>query len=244
MTGALEGRRVLVVGASSGLGAAFARAASALGATVAVAARRKDRLDELAAEMGTGLAIEADATDPQSVKAMAATAAESLGAIDLMFYVAGYGVLQPLAETDPETWHDVFGVNVVGANLATAAVLPHLDDDGTVAFMSSRTVEDTNSIFATYSATKAALDQCIRIWRVEHPERRFVRVVMGNSAPTEFSDNMNADRFGEAVERWKNQAIGFDMMHADDVGRALAESFAVMLDHPEIHSSELKFDPR
>ena len=244
MTGALDGRHVLIVGASSGLGAAFARAAAAGGARVSAAARRRGMLDDLVTQMGTGVAIEADATDADSMQAMAAAAVEANGAIDLMFYVAGYGVLQPLAETDADTWAGVFAVNVIGANLATAATLPHLSTEGVVAFMSSRTVEDANPIFATYSATKAALDQCIRIWRIEHPDHRFTRVVMGNAAPTEFSEHMNVGLFGDAVEQWKTRAIGFDMMHVDDVGEALAKMFGVAFDHPEIDSSELKFDPR
>ena len=59
-------------------------------------------------------------------------------------------------------WGEVFKVNVVGANLVAAAALTHLDRDGLMAFISSRTVEDGNAFFASYSATKAALDQCIR----------------------------------------------------------------------------------
>ena len=67
---------------------------------------------------------------------------------------------------------------------------------------------------------------------------------MGNTAPTEFSDHMNPERFDEAVELWKARGIGFDMMHSDDVGEALVKTLGVALDHPEIDSSEIKFDPR
>ena len=239
-----EGRRVLVVGASSGIGAAFAKAVAAAGGQVSVSARRSDRLEQLVAEMGTGHAVPGDATNPDDARTVAAAAAEAMGGLDLMLYVAGYGVLQPLVETDPETWVDVFRVNVVGANLAAAAALDHLDQDGIAAFVSSRTVEDGNPLFASYSATKAALDQCIRIWRYEHPDRRFVRVVMGNTAPTEFADHMRPERLGEALEAWQRRAIPGGMMDVDDVGRALAETFAVALDHPEIDTSEIKFDAR
>ncbi|MCH2414153.1 MAG: SDR family NAD(P)-dependent oxidoreductase [Actinomycetota bacterium] len=240
----LEGRRVLVVGASSGIGAALARAVAAGGGQVAVSARRSDRLEELVAQMGTGYAVPGDATDPDDARRVADAAATALGGLDLMVYVAGYGVLQPLVETDPDTWTDVFRVNVVGANLAAAAALDHLGPDGIAAFVSSRTVDDANPMFATYSATKAALDQCIRVWRHEHPDRRFVRIVMGNTAPTEFADHMRPERLGEALEAWQGLGIPGGMMDVDDVGRALAEALAVALDHPGIDSSEIRFDAR
>ena len=240
----LEGRRVLVVGASSGIGAALAKAVAAAGGQVAVSARRSDRLEELVAQMGTGYAVPGDATDPDDARRVADAAATALGGLDLMVYVAGYGVLQPLVETDPDTWTDVFRVNVVGANLAAAAALDHLGPDGIAAFVSSRTVDDANPLFATYSATKAALDQCIRVWRHEHPDRRFVRIVMGNTAPTEFADHMRPERLGEALEAWQGLGIPGGMMDVDDVGRALAEALAVALDHPGIDSSEIRFDAR
>jgi len=235
---------VLVVGASSGIGAALARAVAAGGGQVAVSARRSDRLEELVAQMGTGYAVPGDATDPDDARRVADAAATALGGLDLMVYVAGFGVLQPLVETDPDTWTDVFRVNVVGANLAAAAALDHLGPDGIAAFVSSRTVDDANPMFATYSATKAALDQCIRVWRHEHPDRRFVRIVMGNTAPTEFADHMRPERLGEALEAWQGLGIPGGMMDVDDVGRALAEALAVALDHPGIDSSEIRFDAR
>ena len=235
---------MLVVGASSGIGAALARAVAAGGGQVAVSARRSDRLEELVAQMGTGYVVPGDATDPDDARRVADDAATALGGLDLMVYVAGYGVLQPLVETDPDTWTDVFRVNVVGANLAAAAALDHLGPDGIAAFVSSRTVDDANPMFATYSATKAALDQCIRVWRHEHPDRRFVRIVMGNTAPTEFADHMRPERLGEALEAWQGLGIPGGMMDVDDVGRALVEALAVALDHPGIDSSEIRFDAR
>ena len=71
-----------------------------------------------------------------------------------------------------------------------------------------------------------------------------MRVVMGNTAPTEFSDHMNVDLLGEALEVWDRQAVPGGMMHVDDVGAALAEACAVALDHPDIDFPELKLDAR
>ena len=148
--GALSDRRVLVIGASSGLGAAFARAASAEGADVTVSARRGDRLDQLVEQMGTGTAVVGDATIPEDAVRVAKTAADAMGGIDLMFYVAGYGVLQPISETDPDVWANVYRVNVLVANLAASAALGHMNRDGICAFMSSRTVGDANALFGSY----------------------------------------------------------------------------------------------
>lgn len=235
---------MLVVGASSGIGAAVARAVAARGGSVTVSARRQDRLNTLVAELGTGHAVAGDTTMASDARRVASEAAEAMGGLDLLVYSAGYGVLQPLTGTDPGTWADVFGVNVLGANLAAGAALEQMGRGGLVAFVSSRTVEDANSLFASYSATKAALDQCIRVWRAEHPDRRFMRVVMGNTSPTEFSDHMNVDLLGEALEAWERQAVPGGMMDVDDVGAALAEAFAVALGHPEIDFPELKLDAR
>jgi NAD(P)-dependent dehydrogenase (short-subunit alcohol dehydrogenase family) len=242
--GTMKDRRVLIIGASSGLGAAFAKAAACEGADVTISARRTDRLAALVEEMGTGTAVSGDATVPADAKRVAQTASDAMGGIDLMFYVAGYGVLQRIDDIDPDVWADVYRVNVLGANLAAAASLEHMGKDGICAFMSSRTVGDANAMFGSYSASKAALDQCIRTWRVERPDRRFIRVVMGNSQPTEFANHMGLELLGEALEAWKQQAIPSAMTETDDVGKMLAQSLGVALAHPNIDSSELKLDAR
>ncbi|NNE73593.1 MAG: SDR family oxidoreductase [Acidimicrobiales bacterium] len=242
--GPLAGRRVLVVGASSGIGAALAKAVVMAGGDVCVSARRAEKLQAVIDGIGAGHAVPGDATSPDDARRVAAAAAEAMGGLDLMVYVAGYGVLQPQVETDPEVWGKLFAVNVFGANLAAAAALNHMDRDGVCAFVSSRTVEDANALFGSYSASKAALDQCIRTWRVEHPDRRFVRIVMGNCQPTDFAEHMGYELLGDALHAWAEQAIPGGMMHVDDVGEALARSLAVVLDHPDIDASELKLDAR
>jgi NAD(P)-dependent dehydrogenase (short-subunit alcohol dehydrogenase family) len=241
----LSGRRVLVIGASSGIGAATAKAAVAAGAEVAVSARREEALHELVTEMGAGHVFVGDAAVPADAQRVATDAAAAMGGLDLMIYVAGYGPLQKIADCDPDLWADAYRVNVCGANLAAGAALPHMDRNGICAFVSSRTVEDANPFFGAYSASKAALDQCIRVWRLEHPDRRFVRIVMGNTGPTDFANNMgDMALLGEALEEWGRQAIPGGMMDVDDVGASMVESLAVALAHPEIDASELKLDAR
>ena len=242
----MKDRNVLVVGASSGIGGGVRRAASSAGANVTVApARRAGELDALVGELGSGHAIAGDATNQTDALRIADFAAQQMGGIDLLLYAAGYGVLQRIDEIDPDVWLDVYRVNVVGANLMVAAALPHLHPDGVCAVLSSRTVDDTNALFASYAASKAALDHCLRTWRVEHPERRFVRVVMGNCQPTGFADRMGSDNIiTDALIAWERQALPGGLMHVDAVGRALVDALDVTLDHPDIDSSEIKFDAR
>lgn len=242
--GSMHGRRVFVVGASSGIGAAAAAAARRAGADVAISARRADRLEQLATSIGGACVLSGDAADPEAARAVVDGAAERLGGLDLVLYAAGFGVLQPLAECDPETWQSIYGVNVIGANLVAGAAIEHLGVGGIMAFVSSRTVEDANGLFCPYSASKAALDQCIRTWRVEHPDRRFVRIVMGNCQPTEFADHMRLELIGDALTLWERQGIPGGLMHVDDVAECLMETLAVSLDHPSIDASEIKLDAR
>ena len=82
------------------------------------------------------------------------------------------------------------------------------------------------------------------MWRLEHPDRRFIRIVMGNCGPTDFANQMGFELLGEALELWGSLAIPGGMMEVDDVGAGLAETLAVALDHPEIDASEIKFDAR
>lgn len=240
----LNEKRILVVGASSGIGAATARAAVNAGARVAISARREAQLKALVDDMKSGTAIAADATRRDDVQRMVAAAVDALGGLDLVVYAAGVGVLQRLADCDPDTWSSLYAVNVIGANLVAGAALDHLGPSGVMAFVSSRTAGDNNAYFSAYSASKAALDHCIETWRVEHPDRRFVRVVMGNCAPTEFANHMGEDLFGPALESWVKQGIPGGIMLVDDVARAMLSSLAVSLAHPDLMLPEIQLDAR
>ncbi len=116
-------RTAVVTGASSGIGAATARALAADGFTVVCAARRTDRVEALAAEIG-GRAVTCDVTDPESVAALAAAVGPRL---DVLVNNAGgaYGS-EPVAEADAADWQRMFDVNVLGVLRVTQALLPAL----------------------------------------------------------------------------------------------------------------------
>lgn len=241
----MEGARVLVVGASSGIGRAFASSAHALGADVCVSARRADKLAELTAELGAGHALAADVSDEGAARSLVRGAAQAMGGLDVVLYAAGTAVLRPLAEHEADDFRRAYEVNVVGPSLVAQAALEVLSPDGLVSFISSESAGEVRWGMASYAASKAALDTAIRYWRHEHPERRFQRIIMGATMPTGFGDLMGAsEHLGTALDRWAAAGIQMSMMQVDDVGRHLAEVIAVMLAHPEIDVPDLYLDPR
>jgi NADP-dependent 3-hydroxy acid dehydrogenase YdfG len=134
MAGSLEGRKALITGASSGIGTATAEAMAAEGAAVALGARRKDRLDELASRIeaggGKAVAIEADIADEAQAKSLVETAHAELGGLDTLVNNAGVMLLGPLQGADPEEWRTMIGVNCLGLLYCTHYALPLLRDGG------------------------------------------------------------------------------------------------------------------
>jgi NADP-dependent 3-hydroxy acid dehydrogenase YdfG len=163
--GALEGQRVVVTGASSGIGAAVARAAAEAGARVGLLARRADRLAALAAEIG-GHAASADVTDPDAVTAAVDRLAGDLGGLDAVVAAAGTMHLGSVADTDPGRWQEVFDVNV-GGLLATAhAALRHLGAGSTFVTISSmagrRVPSAAGGVYAASKHAAHAVDETLR----------------------------------------------------------------------------------
>ncbi|WP_420310454.1 SDR family NAD(P)-dependent oxidoreductase [Streptomyces sp. YS-B37] len=130
MTSKLTGTVALVTGASSGIGAATARLLAGQGASVALVARRKDRLDSLAAEIaqagGVALAVGADITDRSQAEAAVQQTVEHFGRLDILVNNAGLMLLGPVVDADPTEWERMIAVNVQGLLHTTHAALPHL----------------------------------------------------------------------------------------------------------------------
>ena len=121
----LDSTVALVTGASSGIGEATARALAAQGAKVALAARRKDRLDALAGEIG-GLAIEADITDREQAIAAVEQTVSELGRLDIVVNNAGVMLLGDIVDAPVEEWERMIDLNVKGLLYVAHAALPHL----------------------------------------------------------------------------------------------------------------------
>ena len=178
--------KTVVVGASSGLGRSIAIGLGQRGATVALLARRHDRLVDAAKEAGPGaLAIACDVTDSSSCHAAIGEAARGLGGIDAFVYTPAIGILRRLVDLDAETWHRTFDTNVIGAALATTAAIPYLTESSGVAVYLSSVAGSMTPPWpglGAYATSKAALDTLVEAWGVEHPTIGFTRVVVGDCA--------------------------------------------------------------
>ena len=153
--GALDGKRAIVTGASSGIGAATARALANEGATVAVGARRVDRL----AELGDGLiALELDVTDSESSGAFAASAIERLGGLDVLVNNAGLALGRDLFDESTESDEEVvLETNVHGLIRMTRLCLPHLADGGHIVNIGSIAGRQAYERGALYVTSKFAV---------------------------------------------------------------------------------------
>ncbi|MGE0386376.1 MAG: SDR family oxidoreductase [Gammaproteobacteria bacterium] len=184
----IEGRRMLVIGASSGIGRAVAVGAARGGARVVAAARRAERLEQVATETAGAVDwVAADVRSDEDCDRIVHSAVQQLGGLDTLVYAAGMSPLARLANTDGSAWRAILETNVVGAALVCRAAVEALErSGGRAVFLSSVATEDPRPFLVPYSASKAALDCLIRGWRSEHPRIAFTRVVIGPTAGTEF----------------------------------------------------------
>jgi NAD(P)-dependent dehydrogenase (short-subunit alcohol dehydrogenase family) len=204
----LAERRVLVVGASSGLGREIARQAAAAGARVACAARRRDRLEALAAASGRIHAIACDVTRPADCPRAVAEAADALGGLDALVYTAATSPLAMLDESTAEDWNRTLQTNLVGAALVAQAAVPHLRASrGRAVFISSYAVRHCMAGMALYRVSKLALDGLIECLRDEHPDVDFTRAVVGNTAGTEFGAGWEPERVQRIVKLWRERNV-------------------------------------
>jgi len=204
--------RTVVVGASSGLGRSIAIGLAKRGATVALLARRGDRLADAAEEAGPGsLAIECDVTDASSCQAAINAAVGGLGGIDALLYTPAIGPLARLADLTAETWRRTFDTNVIGASLVTAEAVPHLSASGGVAAYLSSVVASLTPPWpglGAYSVSKAALDKLVEAWRGEHPSVGFTRITVGECSggegpsQSEFNVGWDMELAGEFCPVW------------------------------------------
>jgi NAD(P)-dependent dehydrogenase (short-subunit alcohol dehydrogenase family) len=244
--------RTVIVGASSGLGRSIAIGLGQRGATVALLARRLDRLVDAAKEAGPGaLAITCDVTDDQSCKAAIEEAAAGLGGIDALVYATGVGPLGRLVDISGETWRRTFDTNVVGAALITAAAIPHLTESrGVAGYLSSISASFTPPWpgLGAYATSKAALDTMVEAWRNEHPAVSFTRIIVGDcgggegASATEFANEWDWDVAAEFHPIWqaRNYLTG-SLMEVDELVRVVD---TVLRCGPSAHMPMVAVTPR
>jgi NADP-dependent 3-hydroxy acid dehydrogenase YdfG len=222
MASRLEGTVALVTGASSGIGEATARALAAEGAAVAAVARRKDRLDALAADIG-GLAIEADITDQRQAIAAVRRTVDEHGRLDVVINNAGVMLLGPIVDAPTEEWDRMIDLNLKGLMYVAHAALPHLIE---AAAGEPRNVADLVNISSVagrrvgvgggvYQATKWGVGTFSEALRQEVTERRVrVSLVEPGATATELASHVR-----EEVRA--NLSAGEDPLHAEDIADAI-----------------------
>ncbi len=155
----LSGQVALVTGGGRGIGANIARELASADAHVAVAARTRSQVEEVADEIG-GLALEVDVTDREAVEQMVAEAERELGPLDLLVANAGIGNQDSATwEVDPGDWWRVLEVNVLGVHLCCRAVIPGMLERGRgrIAITGSGAAYLPGATHTAYPASKAAV---------------------------------------------------------------------------------------
>jgi NADP-dependent 3-hydroxy acid dehydrogenase YdfG len=189
----LTAKTVIVTGASSGIGAATARALHAAGAQTVLAARRADRLRALSAELGGALAVPTDVTDAAQLRDLVAATLERHDRIDGLVNNAGAGLHGPLADVDPAEYREILDLNVVGMLAMTQAVLPAMREQrfGRIVNMSSGATRIVLAGDGAYVATKSAVNMLSAVLREELASDGIaVSLLLPSFTATEFGNGM------------------------------------------------------
>ena len=165
----LDGAVVIVTGASSGIGAATARLASARGAKVVLAARRLDRIAELAGQLPNAFPVQTDLRDPDQIRRLVDSAVVRFGHVDVLVNNAGQGLHVPLEHVRLEDLRAVTELNFYAPLLAMQAVIPVMrkQGGGAIVNVSSMTSRMVLPGVGGYSATKSGLNMLSAVARRE-----------------------------------------------------------------------------
>jgi NADP-dependent 3-hydroxy acid dehydrogenase YdfG len=225
----LSGTVALVTGASSGIGEATARMLAGRGATVAMAARRTDRLETLGAEIaedgGGALPVELDVSDREGAEAAVGRAVEELGRLDVLVNNAGVMLLGPMLEAPVKEWQQMVEVNLLGLMYMTKAAVPHLLE----AAEGERGVADIVNISSVagriarrnsgvYNATKFGVGAFSESLRQEVTGRHVrVSLVEPGAVATELTSH-NRPEVREAIE---GRFGDMERLEAEDIAEAI-----------------------
>jgi NADP-dependent 3-hydroxy acid dehydrogenase YdfG len=185
----IENAVVIVTGASSGIGEATARAASRAGARVALLARRQDRIEALAEELGDALAVVCDVTRPEQVQQAIDAVISRFGRIDALINNAGQGLHATLENIKLEDFKELLDLNTVAPLAMMQAVIPymHKQGRGSIVNVSSGATLATYPGSAAYTSSKAALEMLSNVARVELADRGIsVSIIYPSITTTEF----------------------------------------------------------
>ena len=226
----LDGAVALVTGASSGIGEATALALAAHGATVAIAARRRDRLESLAERLegngATALVIEADLTDPTQAEAAINRTAAELGRLDILVNNAGMMLLGPVVDADTTQWWRMLDINVNALLYCANAALPHLlgaAQDGprnvadmvNVSSVAGRTVRRGSAVYNLTKHGVGAFSESLR----QEVAGRHVRVSLVEPGAT--ATELRSHNTQEIQDMQAQRFAGLRTMDAGDIADAI-----------------------
>ena len=234
MTQNIEGKVVVITGASSGLGEATARLLSEQGAPVVLGARRADRLQSLADELTRSgrkaLAVATDVIHRDQVKKLVDEAVRAYGRVDVMINNAGLMPQAPLEQLKIDEWDRMIDVNIKGALYGIAAVLPHMkrQKSGHIINVSSVAGHKVGPGFAVYAATKFAVRALSEGLRQEvKPYNIRTTVLSPGAVATELPNTITDPGAAERIRKFYAEvaipassfarAVAFAMSQPDDV---------------------------
>lgn len=234
MNNNIEGKVVVITGASSGLGEATARLLSAQGATVVLGARRIERLqklaDELTANGGKALAVETDVTRCEQVKRLVDAAVRKFGRVDVMLNNAGLMQQSPLERLKVDEWDNMIDINIKGVLYGIAAALPHMKRQkaGHIINVSSVAGHKVTPLGAVYCATKHAVRALSEGLRTEvKPYNIRTTVISPGAVATELPSHITDRDSAAGIQKFYEgfaipadsfaRAVVFAMSQPDDV---------------------------
>jgi NADP-dependent 3-hydroxy acid dehydrogenase YdfG len=243
MSNNIEGKVVVITGASSGLGEATARHLSAQGATVVLGARRTDRIEALAGELsasgGKALAIATDVTHCDQVERLVDAGAQTYGRIDVMINNAGLMPQAPLERLKIDEWERMIDVNIKGVLYGIAAALPHMKRQKAGHFINVSSVagHKVGQGFAVYAATKYAVRALSEGLRQEvKPYNIRTTVISPGAVATELPNTATDPDSADRVRKFYADVA----IPADSFARAAA--FAISQPE-EVDINEILFRP-
>jgi len=244
MTTPLQGKVALVTGASSGIGEATALALARAGARVAIAARRRDRLDGVAGRIADlraeSLVLEADVARPEEAESIVSRTVERWGQLDILVNNAGLMLLSPIDRARVEDWRRMLDLNLLGLMVTTRAALPHMrrQKDGHVVNISSTAGRVANPDASVYAATKfgvGAFSEALR--REVYKDNIRVTVIEPGAVATELREHVPDPDTRERIDTW---ARSMRQLQSEDVAAAIL--YAVS-QPPHVNVNEILLRP-
>jgi NADP-dependent 3-hydroxy acid dehydrogenase YdfG len=221
----LDGKVAVLTGASSGIGEATAEALAAEGATVVVAARREDRLDDLVGRIngngGKALAVACDVTDEEQAHDLIQRAKEEFGRVDVLVNNAGVMQLSKVEKGLSDEWRRMIEVNVLGLLYATDAAIQVMKEQGSghLVNISSLASRGTRPGLGVYSGTKVAVNAISEALRQELLEDNIrVTMVEPGAVETELPDHITDEEAREGLSTLLEQ---LDPLKAEDIANAI-----------------------